>query len=286
MGLGAGAALTARSSADTRVREQQSQGANAVTYPIPNFTTDLTGQVALVTGASSGLGVRFAKTLARCGAKVAITARRMDRLEALAKEIQADGGVATPIQMDATDAEQLVAAVAAAEAALGTVTILVNNAGIPDAQRAVKMSTELIDRVLDTNVRAPYILSCEVARRLMAAKSPGRIVNISSMAAFEYGGNGAALYSISKGAVVRMTEALAVEWASANINVNAIAPGAFASEMMDGMLGRMGDITQHFRRKRLGDPAQMDSTLLYLVSPSSEFVTGTVIRVDDGQSNR
>ena len=257
-----------------------------MTYPTPNFTTDLTGQVALVTGASSGLGVRFAKTLARCGAKVAITARRMDRLEALAKEIQADGGVATPIQMDATDAEQLVAAVAAAEAALGTVTILVNNAGIPDAQRAVKMSTDLIDRVLDTNVRAPYILSCEVARRLMAAKSGGRIVNISSMAAFEYGGNGAALYSISKGAVVRMTEALAVEWASANINVNAIAPGAFSSEMMDGMLSRIGDITQGFRRKRLGDPAQMDSTLLYLVSPSSESVTGTVIRVDDGQSNR
>ena len=188
--------------------------------------------------------------------------------------------------MDATDADQLVEAVARAEAELGTVTILVNNAGIPDAARAVKMSLELIDKVLDTNVRAPYILSCEVARRLMAAKLPGRIVNISSMAAFEYGGNGAALYSISKGAVVRMTEALAVEWASFNINVNAIAPGAFSSEMMDGMIRRIGDIAGSFPRKRMGDPAQMDSTLLYLVSPASEFVTGTVVKVDDGQSPR
>ncbi len=257
-----------------------------MTYPTPNFTTDLTGQVALVTGASSGLGVRFAKTLAACGAKVAITARRLDRLESLAKEIEAAGGTALPVQMDATDADQCIAAVAKAEEALGTVTILVNNAGIPDAQRAVKMSLELIDQVLDTNVRAPYILCCEVARRLMAAKLPGKIVNIASMAAYNYGGNGAALYSISKGAVVRMTEALAVEWASHNINVNAIAPGAFNSEMMDGMLRRVGDIAQSFPRKRMGDPAQMDSTLLYLVSPASEFVTGTSIRVDDGQSSR
>jgi NAD(P)-dependent dehydrogenase (short-subunit alcohol dehydrogenase family) len=278
--------LTGARGAHTRSAQNKTQGADLVTFPNPNFSVDLSGQTAFVTGASSGLGVRFAKVLARCGAKVAITARRLDRLEALAEEIRAAGGVALPVQLDVTDADQLVEAVAKAEAALGTVTILVNNAGIPDAQRAVKMSTELIDKVLDTNVRAPYILSCEVARRLIAAKLPGRIVNISSMAAFEYGGNGAALYSISKGAVVRMTEALAVEWASANINVNAIAPGAFASEMMDGMLKRIGDITQGFRRKRLGDPAQMDSTLLYLVSPSSEFVTGTCVRVDDGQSNR
>jgi NAD(P)-dependent dehydrogenase (short-subunit alcohol dehydrogenase family) len=272
--------------AHTRWRQNKTHGSNAVTFATPNFSIDLTGQVALVTGASSGLGVRFAKTLAKAGAKVAITARRLDRLETLAKEIEAAGGTALPVQMDATDAEQCIAAVATAEAALGTVTILVNNAGIPDAQRAHKMSLELIDQVLDTNVRAPYILSCEVARRLMAAKSPGRIVNISSMGAYNYGGNGAALYSISKGAIVRMTEALAVEWAGFNINVNAIAPGAFNSEMMDGMLKRIGDIAQNFPRKRMGDPAQMDSTLLFLVSPSSEFVTGTCVKVDDGQSPR
>jgi NAD(P)-dependent dehydrogenase (short-subunit alcohol dehydrogenase family) len=257
-----------------------------MTFPLPNNSTDLTGQVALVTGASSGLGYRFAKVLAAAGAKVAIAARRVDKLEALAAEIQAAGGTALPVAMDATDAGQLIAAIAKAEAELGVVTILINNAGIPDAQRAHKMSLELIDQVIDVNIRAPFILSCEVARRLMAADKPGRIVNIASAAAFSYTGGGAALYSVSKAAVARIAETLAVEWSRNHINVNAIAPGAFASEMMDGMLSRMGDITQHFPRRRLGDPAQLDSTLLYLVGPASEAVTGTVIRVDDGQGGR
>ncbi|MYG12380.1 MAG: SDR family oxidoreductase, partial [Gammaproteobacteria bacterium] len=170
--------------------------------------------------------------------------------------------------------------------ALGTIDILINNAGIPDAQRAHKMSLELIDAVFDTNLRGPYILSCEVARRLIAAKMPGRMVNISSVGGFNYNNNGAALYSITKSAIVRMTECLAVEWARFNINVNAIAPGAFSSEMMDGMLKRMGDITQFFPRKRICDPAQMDSTLLYFLSPASEAVTGTYIKIDDGQGSR
>jgi len=257
-----------------------------MTLPKPNFSIDLTGQTALVTGASSGLGKRFAQVLAAAGAKVALTARRLDRLEALAEEIRAAGGQAAPLQLDVTDAAQLKSVVVEAEQALGPVTILVNNAGIPDAARAVKMPVELIDRVLDTNVRAPYILSCEVARRLIELKLPGRIVNISSAAAFDYGGNGAALYSISKAAVIRMTEALAIEWRTFGINVNAIAPGAFSSEMMDGMIERVGDISQHFPRKRLGDPAQLDSTLLYFCSPSSDFVTGTYVRVDDAQHNR
>lgn len=257
-----------------------------MTFPLPNLSTDLSGQTALVTGASSGLGLRFAKVLAACGAKVALAARRTDRLEALAAEIRAGGGQAHPIAMDATDADQLVGAVAQAEEALGLVTILVNNAGIPDAQRAHKMPVELIDRVLDVNVRAPFILACEVARRLIAAESGGRIVNIASSAAYEYGGGGAALYSVSKAAVVRITETLAVEWARYGINVNAIAPGAFASEMMDGMLQRVGDISKGFPRQRIGDPAQLDSTLAYLVSPASDAVTGTCVRVDDGQGRR
>ena len=136
-------------------------------------------------------------------------------------------------------------------------------------------------------MRAPWLLSCAVARRLIALERPGgRIVNISSAAAFKYRGEGAALYAVSKSAVARMTETLATEWARYGINVNAIAPGAFASEMMDGMLERMGDITQGYPRKRLGDPAQLDSTLLFLVAPSSDFVTGTVVRVDDVQAGR
>ena len=255
-------------------------------FPLPNASHDLTGQVALVTGASAGLGQRFARVLAAAGAHVAVTARRLDRLVVLVAEIEAAGGTARAFALDVTDTEQLTAIVGKVEAAMGLVTILVNNAGIPDAQRAVKMSVDLIDRVLDTNVRAPFILACEVARRLIDAKTPGRIVNIASMAAYNYSGNGAALYATSKGAVVRMTEALAVEWARNNINVNAIAPGAFASEMMDGMMARMGDFTQSLPRKRIGDPAQIDSTLLYLVSPASECVTGTVIKIDDGQSPR
>jgi NAD(P)-dependent dehydrogenase (short-subunit alcohol dehydrogenase family) len=255
-------------------------------FPIPNFSTDLTGQVALVTGSTSGLGKRFAQVLARAGARVAISGRRVDRLEALAKEIEAAGGVCAPIRVDMTDNDSILALVEAAEQALGTVTILVNNAGIPDAQRAHKMSLGLIDDVFDTNLRGPFVLSCEVARRLIDRKLPGRMVNISSVGAFSYGGQGAALYSVTKAGINRMTEVLAVEWARFNINVNAIAPGAFSSEMMDGMLQRVGDITAHFPRKRLGDPAQLDSTLLYLVAPSSEFVTGTIIKVDDGQGSR
>ena len=255
-------------------------------YALPNISNDLSGRVALVTGTTSGLGRRFAEVIAASGAKVVVTGRRIDRLETLAKEIQEKGGVAEPIQLDMQSNDSIMNCVEKAEASLGTIDILVNNAGIPDAQRAHKMSLELIDSVFDTNLRGPYVLSCEIARRLIAAEKPGRMVNISSVGGFSYAGNGAALYSITKSAIVRMTECLAVEWARYNINVNAIAPGAFASEMMDGMLERMGDISQHFPRKRICDPAQMDSTLLYFLSPASEAVPGTYIKIDDGQGSR
>jgi NAD(P)-dependent dehydrogenase (short-subunit alcohol dehydrogenase family) len=242
--------------------------------------------VAFVTGATSGLGRRFARVLGAAGASVAAAGRRIDRLGEVTDEIRAEGGSAIGVPLDVTDPEAISSALETAQRAFGPVTILVNCAGIPDAQRAHRMSLELIDRVIDTNLRAPYLLACEVARRLMEAKLPGRIVNVSSMAAYQYGGNGAALYSITKAAINRMTEVLAVEWVRHGINVNGIAPGAFASEMMDGMMARMGDFTQALPRRRLGDPAQLDSTLLYLVGPSSEFVTGTVIKVDDGQGPR
>lgn len=258
-----------------------------MSFPLPNNSTDLTGQVALITGASAGLGRRFAKTLSSAGAAVAVAARRADKLEELQVEIEADGGVCVPVTLDAADSDQLIAAVAEAEKALGTVSILINNAGVTDAMRAHKMPLAVIDAILDTNIRAPYVLSCEVARRLIAAGAPGRIVNLSSMGAFSYDGSAAAtLYSTSKAAVARMTEVLAVEWARYRINVNAIAPGLISSEMTDGMLERIGDPSGHFPRKRIGDPAQLDSTLLYLVAPSSEFVTGTIVKVDDGQSPR
>lgn len=255
-------------------------------YPLPNASHDLTGQVALVTGATSGLGWRFAQVLAAAGAVVVPTGRRVERLEALRDLIAEQGGQAHPVPLDMTDADQIRAAVDAAEGAAGRVSILVNNAGIPDAQRAHKMSVELVDQVLSTNLRGPYLLAIEVARRLIEARQPGRIVNISSMVAYDYGGGAAALYSVTKAAIARMTEVLAVEWSRYHINVNGIAPGAFASEMMDGMLERVGDFTPALPRKRLGDPAQLDSTLLYLCAPSSDAVTGTVIKVDDGQQSR
>ena len=253
----------------------------------PTLQTNLDGQVALVTGATSGLGRRFAYLIADCGAKVALAGRRVERLEEVAAEIETRGGTAVPLPLDMTDDEAVKAAPSRAEELLGApVQILINNAGVPDAQRAHKMSLELINTVFDTNLRGPWILACEVGRRLIEEELPGRIVNISSVGAYNYAGIGAALYSVTKSAIVRMTEVLAVEWARNHINVTGIAPGSFESEMMDGMLERMGDLSQAFPRKRIGKPEQLDSTMLYLLSPASEMVTGTVITVDDGQTSR
>ncbi|MGA9795611.1 MAG: SDR family NAD(P)-dependent oxidoreductase [Rhizomicrobium sp.] len=258
-----------------------------MTSGLPHFSTDLTGQTALVTGASSGLGARFARILAACGAKVVLAARRVERLEDLAIQIRAESGLAETVRLDVSSAAGCLEAVDGIERAHGLISILINNAGIPDAQHATKLSLEKIDQVFDTNLRAPFVLACEVARRLIATKKPGRIVNIASMSAYEYSGGGAALYSVTKAGVVRMTEVLAVEWAKFGINVNGIAPGVVASEMTDGMLSRMGNgIVKGFPRNRVGDAMHLDSALLFLVSPSSEFITGTIIKADDGQGAR
>ena len=253
----------------------------------PNFSIDLSDQVALVTGASSGLGYRFSKVLAKCGAKVALSARRVDKLEKLSEEIKSDGGDCMVVPIDMVDRDTIRDAVQKVEESLGTINTLINNAGMVDAQWAIKQSDELIDNVVATNLVGPYLLSNEVARRLIEKKEPGRMVNIASIAAFNISSNSASvLYSTTKSAIVRMTESLAVEWARNHINVNAIAPGMFSSEMLDGMLERIGDMSQSLPRKRICMPEQMDSTLLYLVSPSSECVTGTCIKIDDGQSPR
>ena len=251
--------------------------------PLAGNSSNLGGHVAIVTGASSGLGRRFAEVLAGAGAKVVVAARRLDRLEALARQIRDAGGQCLPIACDMQDAAALPSLVERAEQAFGPVDILVNNAGIPDAERATRLSLETVDRLLDINVRAPFVLSCEVAKRLIKLRKPGRIVNISSIAAYQYDGNGAALYSVTKAAVARMSEALAVEWAAFNINVNGIVPGMFESEMTTGMIARTGDPSARFPRKRLCTPSQLDSTLLYLCSPDSDCVTGTNIKVLDGQ---
>ncbi|HCB34656.1 MAG TPA: short-chain dehydrogenase [Acidimicrobiaceae bacterium] len=243
---------------------------------------DLCGQTALVTGTTSGLGRRFATVLAACGARVAVCGRRVERLDELAGELRADGAEVLVLPLDVTDTEAVLAAVGTAEDALGPVRILVNNAGKPDARLALKMDAAFVDEMVATNLTSLFHLSCEVTRRLRKAELPGRIVNISSMAAYS-AGPGTSMYAVTKSAVVRMTEMLALEFARYGVNVNAIAPGAFESEMMDGMLERMGDITAGFPRRRLGKPSQLDSTLLYLVSPASEAVTGACIKVHDGQ---
>ena len=253
---------------------------------------DLSGEVAIVTGATSGLGDRFARVLAAQGAAVAVTGRRAERLDALVADIEAAGGTALPVVCDMSDMAQVEALTDTVEAALGAPTILINNAGIADGQLATKMDPAFMERLMTINLTAPFLLAREVAKRLIKAKRPGRIVNIASVAAYQYDGNGAALYSTSKAAIARMTETLAVEWSRFHVNVNAIAPGLVKSEMTDGMAQRMKageqaeDFAAHTRRKRVPTPDWLDSTLLYLVDPDSHAVTGTVIVVDDGQQNR
>jgi len=249
---------------------------------MPNFSTDLSGQTAFITGTTSGLGYRFAQVLAACGANVAIAGRRVERLETLAEELRSTGATVLPVPLDVTDTDALFASVDQVEKELGPVQILVNNAGKPDARLALNMDPAFVDEMVATNLTSLFHLASEVTRRLREAELPGRIVNIASGAAFS-SGVGSSWYAITKSAVVRMTEMLALEFARYDVNVNCIAPGAFESEMMDGMLERMGDITAGFPRKRLGKASQLDGTLLYLVSPSSDFVTGATIRVHDAQ---
>ena len=252
---------------------------------MPNFSTDLSGQTAFITGTTSGLGYRFAQVLAACGANVAIAGRRVERLETLAEELRSTGATVLPVPLDVTDTDALFASVDQVEKELGPVQILVNNAGKPDARLALNMDPAFVDEMVATNLTSLFHLASEVTRRLREAELPGRIVNIASGAAFS-SGVGSSWYAITKSAVVRMTEMLALEFARYDVNVNCIAPGAFESEMMDGMLERMGDITAGCPRKRLGKASQLDGTLLYLVSPSSDFVTGATIRVHDAQGAR
>lgn len=255
-----------------------------------NFSLDLTGEIAIVTGASSGLGERFARVLAAQGAAVALVGRRRQRLQTIADEINRRGeGRAMPCMLDMRNTDTFAAKLDDIQQQLGLPSILVNNAGVPDGNYAINLSVESIDQVIETNLRGPFALACEFANRLKQAEARGRIVNVASMLAFDYSANSiAALYSTTKSAVVRMTEVLALEWAKFNINVNAIAPGLFESEMTTGMMQRMDvdAVVRRFPRGRIGQPSDLDSTLLFLLSPSSGMVTGTVVKVDDAQGKR
>jgi NAD(P)-dependent dehydrogenase (short-subunit alcohol dehydrogenase family) len=252
------------------------------------MTINLSGHVGLVTGASSGLGRQLATTMARSGVSVMLAARRLQTLNEIVDRLLQEGLSTAAVELDLRDVDAIKHAVDVAESRFGIVDILINSAGVPDAGYATRLPLETIDRVIDVNFRAPFLMSTEIARRLISAGKPGNIVNIASVGAYHYTPTtAAALYCATKSGLIRMTEVLALEWARFGINVNAIAPGLFKSEMNADFLERAGaDVKNDFPRGRVGEPEYFDSTLLYLLSPSSHFVTGTCIVVDDAQFSR
>jgi 3-oxoacyl-[acyl-carrier protein] reductase len=244
----------------------------------------LKGRVALVTGASSGLGRQFARALADNGASVALVARRKDRIAELQKEIEAAGGSALAIEADVTDRAAMARAFDEAEKAFGTVTILVNNAGIAHGGRAVDMTAEEWRKVLGVDLDAVFYWAQEAARRMLAAKKPGAIVNIASVLGLAVA-KGAVAYATAKAGVVQLTKALAVELAFKGVRVNAIAPGWFVTEMNDDYLtGEAGAaIKREIPMGRFGKDGELDGALLLLVSDAGSYITGATIVADGGQ---
>lgn len=252
----------------------------------PSF--DLAGKVALITGASSGLGAHFAKVLAKRGAKVVCAARRLDRLEALVAEIVAEGGQAQAVRMDVEDEASVIAAFDAAQVGLGVPSIVIANAGMNALGLAVDLAIEDFDKVMAVNLRGVFLTAREGARRMIGAGSQqtgdGRIVLISSMAGLR-ALPGLASYSVSKAGVIMMTKSLAREWARQGINVNAICPGYIETEInADWLKQPSGEkMLAGFPRKRVMDDDALDGALVWLVSDMAKFTTGAVVQIDDAQ---
>jgi 3-oxoacyl-[acyl-carrier protein] reductase len=244
----------------------------------------LKGKVALVTGASSGLGQQFARALADNGAAVALVARRADRLAAFQFELEKLGAKALAIEADVNDRAAMASAFDKAERAFGTVTILVNNAGIAHGGRAVDMTAEDWRHVLSTNLDAVFFCAQEAARRMLAAKKQGAIVNIASVLGLAVA-KGAVAYATAKAGVVQLTKALAVELAFKGVRVNAIAPGWFMTEMNnDYLAGEAGEkIKREIPTGRFGKAGELDGALLLLASDAGSYITGATIVVDGGQ---
>lgn len=260
-----------------------------VDAPLPSHGPDLTGKVALVTGTTSGLGRRFALILANQGAKVAITGRRVERLDTLKAEIEALGGTALPISLDVTSTESVISCIDQVEQELGPIDILVNNAGMNVQALSTELSEEDYDQLMATNVKGVYFTAREAAKRMMARKltpeNGARIINIASMGAHSVL-PGLVAYCASKAAVVAMTRGMAREWARHNINVNAMCPGYIETELNSEWFQSEGGAKQlkGYPRRRLGDVSDVDGALFLLASPESGFITGTSLNVDDGQS--
>ena len=245
---------------------------------------DLKGRVALITGASSGLGVQFARALADNSAAIALVARRVERLEALKDEIEKKGGKAIAIAADVTDRVAMARAFDAAENAFGTVTILVNNAGIAHGGRATDMPAEEWRKVLGTNLDAVFFWAQEAARRMLAAKKQGAIINIASVLGLSIA-KGVVAYATAKAGVVQLTKALAVELAFKGVRVNAIAPGWFVTEINDEYLNSEAGtaIKREIPMGRFGKEGDLDGALLLLASDAGSYITGATIVVDGGQ---
>jgi NAD(P)-dependent dehydrogenase (short-subunit alcohol dehydrogenase family) len=256
-----------------------------------SYCIDLDGRVAMVTGASSGLGAQFARSLARAGAAVVLAARRVERLKTLRAEIEAAGGDAHVVGLDVCDPGGIRAAVAHAETEVGAIDILVNNSGVSTTQRLQDVTEEDYDYVFDTNTKGAFFVAQEVGRRMLARANGaapgtyvgGRIVNIASMAGLKVLPQ-IGVYCMSKAAVVQMTKAMAVEWGRFGINVNAICPGYIDTEInhQHWKTEQGQKLISMLPRKRVGTPTDLDAVLVMLCSNESHFINGAVIAADDG----
>src|SRR5688572_22733692 len=256
-----------------------------------SYSIDLSGRVAFVTGASSGLGAQFARTLARAGAAVVLASRRVEKLKELRAQIEAEGGDAHVTQLDVMDMDSIKSAVAHAETEVGSIDILVNNSGVSTTQRIQDVTEEDFDFIFDTNVKGAFFVAQEVGKRMLARArgaapgtyTGGRIINIASMAGLKVLPQIGA-YCMSKAAVVQMTKAMALEWWRFEINVNAICPGYIDTEINHHHWStEQGQkLMQMLPRKRVGQPEDLDALIVLLASSQSHFINGAVIAADDG----
>jgi NAD(P)-dependent dehydrogenase (short-subunit alcohol dehydrogenase family) len=255
------------------------------------YTIDLSGRVALVTGASGGLGAEFAKALAGAGAAVVLAGRRTDRLKSLRADIEASGGDAHVVNLDVTDHDSIKSAVAHAETEVGTIDILINNSGVSTAQKIEDVSVEDFDYVMDINIKGAFFVAQEVGKRMLARATGaapgtftgGRIVNMASVAGMKAQSK-IGLYSISNAAVLHMTRAMALEWGKHGINVNAICPGYLDTDSNHHYWASEAGqkVMSNLPRKRAGQAHDLNAVLMMLCSNESRLVNGTVIQVDDG----